>query len=152
MEKRILDEETRKTLYGYLPFSVGSSIEFIPDQFKSISDESLRPVFSIRSLKQSEKIQLQINYSDYNRAKEKDKDEILIKTSFKNLSIIRSCVTGWKNLFDCSNGNEIEFATDENGACTVELWDMLPDWIKTEIFTFVQKISCLSVPDKTSLE
>ena len=149
MTKRILDEETRKALLGYVPFSSDCSISFTPEQFLKIKDESLRPSFKLRSMTQAEMIQLKRNSSGYHNAT----PEKLLQIADANLTLIRGCVIGWENLFDSGSGNEIEFVPAATGSgCDEKLFRILPDWLTVEVMDFVKTISGLSSPEEISIK
>jgi hypothetical protein len=140
-EKRILDEETRKQLLGYTPFSSETVTLFTPKEFKAIKDTSLRPIFSIRSLNQAELIQLKKNAAGIT---ENTTPEMITEIANKNIEILKSCVKGWVQLYDSGSGEEIVF-TEEN-------FTRLSIWIVSSIMEYVRKISCLEAPDELGLK
>ena len=146
MTKRILDEETRKALLGYVPFSSDCSIPFTPDEFNQVKDESLRPVFSVRSMTQAEHAQIKHNSAGYAGA---TPDKIK-QIGDANLAVIRGCVIGWKNLFDAGSGEEIEFIPAASGGCDEKLFKIIPDWLTVKILDFIRTISGLSAPEELS--
>jgi hypothetical protein len=150
MTKRILDEETRKLLQGYTPFSVDATVNFIPQIYiDNIKDSSLHPIFKIRCMKQSETTQLKANYASSLKDKS---DESIAKIASDNLSIIRACILGWSNLYDSGTGEEIEFKADPAGGADKTLWEILPRWLITSLMEYVKKISGLSLIDELSLK
>jgi hypothetical protein len=149
MAKRILDEETRKQLLGYVPFSVDAKITFTPDEFSSVKDETLRPVFELRSLNQAELTQLK--KSSMGMSREASPEEVN-RIAEANTMLIRACVLGWKNLFDSGLGEEIEYSSSPTGGCEESLFKRLPIWIVRSIMEFVKKISGLSVAEELSLK
>lgn len=149
MSKRILDEETRKQLLGYVPFSVDAKISFTPEEFNAIKDVSLRPVLEIRSLTQSELTQLRHNSQEL--AANATAEKVLI-TADSNLNVIRGCILGWKNLFDVGSKEEIEFSASPIGGCDEKLFQILPIWLKRSILNFVRKISGLTEPEELSIK
>jgi len=148
MEKRILDEATRKSLQGYVPFSVDSTADFTPDQFKAVKDETLRPIFSVRSFKQSEMQELKKN----NARNDTEKPESINSISEANLQIVRGCVVGWINLFDAGTGGEIDFRAEATGGCDKGLWASFPVWLIRELMDYVRKISGLTSVDELGLK
>jgi hypothetical protein len=148
-EKRILDESTRKSLLGYLPFSVSSSVDFTPEQFGAL-DENLRPVFYVRSFKQSEIQELRKNYASIGNTK---KSEAIQQISDDNLQVVRRCLVGWRNLFDAGTGEEIEYTkdTDDNG-CDKKIWSTFPVWLVRELMEYIRKISGLTSVEELSLK
>jgi|GEM_PF-2151868 hypothetical protein len=148
MTKRILDEETRKALLGYVPFSSECSINYSPEEFMQIKDESLRPVFKVRSLTQAEMMQIKRNSSGYRGAT----PEQIEKIGEGNIAIIRGCILGWHNIFDSGSGTEIEFIPSTNGGCEEKLFRAFPDWVIVKIMNFVRTISGLSSPEELSIK
>lgn len=145
-KKRILDEETRRQLIGYVPFSTKVTIDITPEQFDKIADKNIVPVFSVRSLTQGEMQEIRSNYALYN---EKSTSDNLQAIAEKNSDIIRHCVTGWINLFDAGTGEEIDFDGKE---CSRELWDLLPQWLQAWLMNFIRKISGMSNADELGLK
>lgn len=148
IEKRILDEATRKLLEGYVPFSVNSTVNFTPNQFNAILDESLRPIFCVRSFKQSEIQELKKNYASYDSTKPETVDQI----SETNLQIVRGCVMGWRNLFDAGTGGEIIYKTDPSGGCEKSIWETFPVWLVRELMDYIRKISGLTAVEELGLK
>jgi hypothetical protein len=140
-EKRILDEETRKQLLGYTPFSSETVTLFTPKEFDAIKDSSLRPIFSIRSLNQAELIQLKNNAASITKD---TTPEMLSEIANKNIEILKSCVKDWVQLYDSGTGEEISYS-EEN-------FLRLSIWIVSSIMEYVRKISCLEAPDELGLK
>jgi hypothetical protein len=149
MTKHILNDETRKALLGYVPFSADCKIPFTPDEFANIKDESYRPIFEIRSFTQAELSQLKHNSQSLINDASSEK---LMSTADKNLSLVRECVCGWKNLFDVGTREEIEFVKSPEGGCEEKVFQSLPVWLKRSILEFVKKISGLSEPEELSIK
>ena len=140
-EKRVLDEETRKKLYGYVPFSTDATVNFTPEEFNAISDVTLRPIFQVRSFAQAELTQTRINYRSYNPDGKAEENEAIVE---KNRVILCGCISGWSNYFDSGTGEEIEY-NEENKK-------KLPDWIVIRIADFIKKISTINAPENLSLK
>jgi hypothetical protein len=136
MEKRILDEETRRQLLGYTPFSGEQSIPFTPDGFPNVKEE-FKPVFSIRPFSQAELSQLRNNLSN--------------NKSDDNEKIIRSCIVGWVNFFNSGTGEEIGYRSAPQGGVDKELYQILPSAIQVSITKFIKKISGLSTMEELGL-
>lgn len=139
-EKRILDEATRKKLYGYVPFSTQAKVDFTPEKFSGVPEE-LRPVFQVRSLRQAEQQQLSINARSYRPDAKPEEGQAVVE---KNTKIVKDCILGWSNLYDAATGEEIEFVDGNK--------DVLPAWIIASILEFVRKISGLYEPEELSLK
>lgn len=150
MTKRILDEETKKLLQGYVPFSCDAIYHHTPDLFtKSNIPKELHPVFNLRCLKQSELTQLKANHAALIKD---DTDSMLESISESNNQIYRKCVTGWKNLFDAGTGELIEAKTDTDGSISKDLWCTLPIWIVNDLSIVIRRISGVSTVEQLSLK
>lgn len=150
MEKHILDEETRAKLLGYLPFGVGQTVFYTPDEYKALKiDEKFKPIFSLRSLAQAEFSQLKKNTI---AVQSKPSDEMLQTVSESNLDIIRQCIMGWKNFFDVGSMSEIEYKSDPNGGADKDLFKIFPTWLQLSLMSFIQKISGLQSVDVLGLK
>jgi hypothetical protein len=146
---RILDEETRKQLLGYVPFSTDATIKFTPDEFKAVKDETLRPVFELRSFTQAEVIRMNKNSSGY--LQKEITHEQIREIADKNCVIVSACMLGWSNLFDAGTGAEIEFKPSPSGGCDEKVFKQLPGWLQGSILDFVRHISGLSLAENLSL-
>lgn len=156
MEKRILTEEQKKLLTGYLPFNCKNTIEFVPSLFENF-DVEIRPSFKVRSLTNLEQNQLKINSAKYwEEIEGKSQEQIVLITSklgTESEDIIYKCILGFSNFFDAGSGEEIIFErTSNENYISIEQYRIIPEWIKTEIIMFIRKISCLSAPEKLSLK
>ena len=147
MTKRILNEETRKQLLGYVPFSVDAKITYTPEEFLSIKDETLRPVFELRSLNQAEITQLKKNSQELSTPNSNRG-----KIAKDNVGLIRACVLGWVNLFDAGSGEEIDYEASPTGGCKDEIFDRLPLWVVVSLMEFIKKITGLSSAEDLSLK
>jgi hypothetical protein len=139
--KRVLDESTRKLLKGYTPFDSKSFVNFTPKEFQSIKDESIRPIFTIRSLSQSEMTQLKKNSLSYKVDMSKEE---LSKIGEQNLDIIKNCILGWSNFFDAGTGEEITF--------NVDTFKTFPVWLSNTIMEEVKNMSGLTSVDDLGLK
>jgi hypothetical protein len=147
-EKRILDEETRKALQGYVPFSIDCTSNYTPEEYNPL-DESLRPIFTLRPLNQSEMIQLKKNSMGYSTT---STPEQINKIADDNMDLIRKCVKSWINLFDAGTGQEIDYLPDQTGGCLKELFSQLPVWVIRSLTEYVKRISGLSMADDLGLK
>jgi hypothetical protein len=150
MEKHILDDETRKQLLGYLPFGVGQTVFYTPQEYKALKiDECFKPIFSVRSLTQAEFSQLKKN----SMSLREDPSIILVQTvADSNLDIVRQCIMGWKNLYDVGSMQEIEYKADVNGGSDKDTFKCFPVWLQTDLMNFIQKISGLQSVDVLGLK
>ena len=140
-EKRILDEETRKLLQGYTPFSTEVTVPFTPEEFDNIADATLRPVFQLTAFTQAQKDQISVNSKAYDKDMPQEK---IFEIAAANKEVLRGCVKGWSNLYDAGTGEEIAFSK--------EGFDRLPGFIISGIRASVEKISGLSEITKLSLK
>lgn len=147
MEKRTLDEETKKALQGYAPFSTDAVINFTPIQWPKV-DLDFIPVFHLRSFSQSETSQLRMNYR---KLSDKPTDDEYAAVSDANLQLVRKCVVGWENLFDAGTGMEILYKEDSDKGCDKDLWVRLPVWLVRVLLEGVRKISGLTPIDELGL-
>jgi hypothetical protein len=143
-QKRILDETTRKSLLGYVPFSVDSRFDFTPKEYEAIPDVSIRPVFSLRSMTQAEKNQLKGNYAATPSEPTIADSEAL---SEKNQTVFIGCVAGWKNFFDPGTGMEIIFPSGRD-----ELFENLPQWAVISLIEEIRRLSCLTSAEELSIK
>jgi hypothetical protein len=146
--KRVLDEETRKQLFGVYPFNADQTIPFTPDELKNVKEE-FRVIFTIRALKQDEKRQLDINIGSI---KEESTNEQVMDMVTKNNDIFRACVLGWVNLFSTGTCEEILFKPDVDKGADKEIWNSFSEAIKKPIFLFIRKISGLLTIDQLGLK
>lgn len=142
-EKRILDEKTRAELVGYVPFSSDVKIPYTPSAFDAVKNEELRPVFEVRSLNQSESIQLQVLSLKYVKSDNAEEATGLLE---KSVNMLHSCVTGWKNLFNAATGEEIPYQQGE------QAYSMLPLWVRRNISEYIKRISGVSEPERLSIK
>ena len=141
-DKRILDEETRRQLQGYTPFSAEATMNFTPAEFENIKDETIRPVFSLSPFTQEQKDQLVLNSKEYEPGV--TAPEKIGVIADKNKKVLFDSVKGWKNLFDSGNGEEIPYGEDG--------FNRLAGFIVSAIRQEVERISCLTEPTKLSLK
>ena len=140
--KRVLDEKTRAALRGFTPFSTEVTVDFTPEEFESIADVTLRPVFKVSPFTQAQRDQISVNSKEYDP--DKTTPERIYEIAAANKEVLRGCVKGWSNYFDSGTGVEIEFTKDE--------FNRLPGYIVNAIRKQVEKISCLSEPTKLGLK
>ena len=147
MTARVLDEATRKALQGLTPFSVKSTIKYIPEAFEKLDvPEDCKPVFTIRGLTVAEGKEL-----DEMVARAADNSDMM-KFNSDAFDLTRKCITGWVNLFDAGSGEEIEYKQDSQQAgADAETFDILPVTIKADLFRKVMSMHGLSGTDKASL-
>lgn len=163
MTQHILDAETKKNLLGYLPFGSDQTVDCIID---TVPDKDLQPVFSVRGLKQAEKVQIQsdamnlalsgnmmrepgLSMDDKIKAKE-EYLKILEAHRTRSNEITRACVEGWVNLKD-TNKAEIKFKADPKGGADISIFESLPEDYRLTLTRFIKEISGLNSFEALSL-
>jgi hypothetical protein len=135
-----LDEATRKSLLGLMPFTQAGTMDFIPALFVGIAPE-FTPVFKQRAFTHQELAAVRKLYAD----KVEDKTTILWET-------VRKTVTGWEKMFDLASGQTLTFKADPDGGLDKDLWESLPLVIRRELTTNVSIMSGLLEQEKTGLK
>jgi hypothetical protein len=150
----ILDEETKKALQGYLPFSCKCSTEFTPDlMLGSQIPSELLPKFKVRPLTKDEKTQIDAVYKNLPKKAEDMLSQDWSEIGMKLVPIFRACLIGWRDFIDLGDGGEIEFKPETaGGGCSQESWDTIPSWMHDPIRFFIRKISCLTPVEALSLK
>jgi hypothetical protein len=154
MEKRILDEKTKKALQGYLPFSSDVTIDFTPEEFQTNDTTfsgtkvckipaEFQPKFAIRSMTKKEKEEYTAIYANVKKdADGKTPDSEWKAVGEKMSKVYQACLKGWRDFFDAGTGEEIQYGD----------WDMLPGWIQLSIAAEIRKISNLTPVEMLSLK
>lgn len=153
MEKRILDEATKKALQGYNPFSPNATVEVTPPEYNFVGVE-WQPKFSIRCMTKDEKAEY---ISIYSNVKKDEKTGEAPDSEWKAIGdkiekIYLQCLMGWRDLFDSGTGEEIVYIPYTEGGDPQKHWDMLPAWIQVFISGQIKKISHLTPIEKLSLK
>ena len=144
MEKRILDEATKKALQGYNPFSSDETIDFTPEAYLDKVAVTFQPKFSIRSMTQDEKTAYTSIYANAPKDKDGKTSDAEWKIVGEKVSkIYQACLQGWRDFFDAGTGEEI---------ISTGSWDSLPSWIQLSIAAEIRKISNLTPVEMLSLE
>ena len=161
-EKRILDEETKENLLGYLPFDSEQTVEFVID----VPNPQYKPVFYVRCYTQSEMAQVQANSVSLELAQKKldlrekvepKTKEVLEMIDAANLEysvklakivsdseeLTRHCIKDIKNLFYANTKNALEYKADSSGGMDKEQFKLLPNSYIGKIAAFLRKISGL---------
>lgn len=142
MAERILDEETKKALFGMMPFGRDGVAEFTPFLLKNAEiDEQYKSVYKIRPFNAAEKKTANTLLKDFANS-----DENLIYET------ARTGVIGWENVFDLSTGRELQFLKDEKDECaSKDCFMQIPQSVVSGIFIFRVKISGLLDIERLSL-
>lgn len=149
MSKIEMTQEQRMALMGALPFSGDESVEFTPEYFQGV-EEQFRPVFHVRPLTKG-------LHDEYKRAERKAKaaynaGKASDADSDKGVEkIIKYCLTGWENFIDLANMELIQFVESDDGGCSDESYNHLPQTLAVDILLFVLKVSGLSREESRSL-
>jgi hypothetical protein len=149
MTKRILDEETRQKLLGYLPFSAEATIEFTPHRFSKDIPSEYIPVFSLRSFTEAERQQLAKNHLSYKQDMPQEQIDAVYDS---NKLLLRACIMGWRSYFDVGTKEEVEYRASPSGGCDETVFKRLPDWIVLDLLRYVSRISVVSAPEDLSLK
>jgi hypothetical protein len=154
LEKRILDEATRTSLRGYVPFSVNATMEvslndLLPENSKLKVDENFIPVFSVRPFTQAEVIQLRKNIGSLPTNPNPTQYDMIVE---QNMKLIRACIMNWRNVFDDGSGEEIQYRADPSGGCDQTLFKMLPEYISIGLMGVIRRISGLSSVEALGLK
>lgn len=139
-----MTDEIREQLYGVLPFSQDSSVEYIPQAFKDVPDD-FRPVFILRSFTKPEENQVRRTLG---RMKS-DSDTVSIESQAQDT--VRKCLLGWKNLWDVGSGQTVEYESDPSGGCSKTCFERLPSLIIVDLFLYIGKISGMMDIEKKGL-
>lgn len=141
-KKRVMDAETRKKLYGFLPFSKEATIEYTPEVFNKEELGEYTPVFIIRPFKKEEINKARSVISQIASVKEEDKEKAE-ELENKASNYARLVIVDWKNVFDLGSGEEIKFECDDKGSLKEELYNDIPNTVKGLILAEAMKISGL---------
>jgi hypothetical protein len=150
----ILNEETKKALQGYLPFSCKCSVEFTPELLLgSKVPENFLPKFKVRPLTKDEKTQIDSVYKNLPKKTEDMLSQDWAEVGKSLVPIFRGCLIGWRDFFDLGSGEEIVFTPETaGGGCSNESWDVIPSWMHDPIRLFIRTISCLTPVEALSLK
>ena len=141
--KRVLDEETKRKLMGFVPFSVNATAAYTPEEFKFIKEPQYRPIFILRPFSQAEVTQMRRNSSTYTA--QSTQEEISVIADL-NRELVRGCIKGWANLFDAGTGEEIVFKDDK------DIFNSFPKWLTNAITDQIRRISGLSSVEDLGLK
>ena len=143
MEKRILDEATRKLLHSVAPFSSASSIKFTP-AFCEVLPENIRPVYILRGFTVEEGAEMDELLESAAASK-------LEKWNQKAFALCRKVIIGWGNVFDIGSGEEVSYVPDPAGGIDKTLWAQHPINIKSALFTKAMNLHGLMDIEKLGL-
>ena len=123
-EKKIMDEETKKILTGLAPFSIKSTIDFVPEAYMTKDSETgdyliakdLWPTFTVRPWNRKESTESVKALMKF----QEDTDDAKIR------ELTRKAVVGWENLIDVSTMEEVEFMAETDGGALKSIFDSFP--------------------------
>jgi hypothetical protein len=130
MADYVLDEKTRKSLLGLMPFSQKGTIDYTPEQFANFP-ENVRPIFKQRS---------------FTREEIKEVKSVISKTDSPDYDsqireFTRKTVQGWDNLYDLSTCKKIDFVADEDKGADKKLFESIPILVVSKILNNALVIS-----------
>lgn len=135
-----LDEATKKSLLGLMPFSQGGMMDYTPEIFKDIASK-IKPVFKLRAFTRQEFQEVRDIYGN----NEKEKQGAL-------WAVGRKALKGWDKIFDLSTGEAVIFKADADGGIDKDLWETLPLTIRRMIFTQISIMSGLLEQERQGLK
>jgi hypothetical protein len=168
-ERRVLTDEMRQQLAGYLPFSANEKIEYTPafflrkkevwseekKQFETTDEylipDGFRPVFTIRSFTKAE-------YDDAAKIMHREvldaDNKKMLDTAADTKELVRNVVLGWKDFVDIGTLQEIPFKADANSGVDKDLWvsTRMPDWVYSDIRNYVYRLSGITPGERISLK
>lgn len=97
---RIMDEETKKSLIGLLPFDIGARYSFTPERFSGVP-EDFRPVYILKALTRKEAQDARKCFLSLIEDKEVNNEAIS--------EIAGRFLVAWENQYDCGTGEPIPF-------------------------------------------
>ncbi len=138
-----LDEKTKKSLLGLMPFTQSGTMNFTPSMFDTIPIEA-QPIFKQRAFTRGEVQQYRDIIKD-DGAKTDDKLTLL-------MALTRPTVLGWERQFDLATGDLLPFKADEDKGASKDLWTLIPDVIKLSLYRNCSIASGLQVQEKQGLK
>jgi hypothetical protein len=172
-ERRELTAEERRNLAGYLPFSNEATIEYTPvfflrrqerwdvkkEQSVTITEDGqdmpylvpdgYRPTFTLRCFTKAEYDKAQALLQDARL----DKDNArAVERLPKTKELLRAVVMGWVDLWDLGKMEMLPFKADPAGGCDKVLFDKVPDWIFTDLQSYVYRLSGITPGERLSLK
>lgn len=150
MEKKVLDEATRQALLGLSPFSLNSTIDFVPASYKIknkegqyVIPEDLWPTFTIRpwTKVENEAVKKSLSKASTLTGDQANKAEAESKES------VRKAIKGWSNLIDAGTCEEIEFESDAEGGASKVAFEQFPAALISDLLN-----KCCSVSGLLDME
>lgn len=155
MERKEMDEETRKLLTGLAPFSINSKIDFTPESYKTkkrdaegkvleeyLIDESFWPTITIRPWSRKETLESVKALTKF----QNDMDDTGIR------ELVRKATVGWNNLIDVSKNEEITFEAEADGGAKKSVFESFPLTLILDISHKIGNISGLNKDERLGLK
>jgi hypothetical protein len=136
-----MDEATRKSLLGLMPFTQGGTIMFVPECMANLPEE-FQSSLKLRSL----------NRQEFNEVRELYSNDKIENKQDPLWAISRKAVLGWNKVFDLATGEPISFKADPDGGIDKDSWEMLPLVIRREIATTIFTMSGLIYEERVALK
>ena len=144
MERKVMDEKVRARLQGLAPFSIDSSLEFVPASYtyKEVDEEGneteeymipeeYHPKFKVRPWNRKESNEAVKALMDFG----KTTDDTKVR------ELTRKAILGWENLIDIATETEIVYEADPGGGAKK---DLIESFTITLILDISNKISNIS--------
>lgn len=155
MERKVMDEETRKILTGLAPFSINSKFDFTPESYKTkkrdaegkvldeyLIDECFWPVFTIRPWSRKETLESVKALTKF----QNDMDDTAIR------ELVRKAVVGWDNLIDVSKSEEITYEAESDNGAKKSVFESFPLTLVLDISHKIGNISGLNKDERLGLK
>ena len=126
-----LTPEMKKKLAGLLPCNNDFTVEYTPESVKEL-DKEFQYSFTLKPWNNNEMTNISKKMSG-------TPDDSTI------LDLIRKQIVGLNNLINLSTEECVEYAEDDKGSLTKEIFDTVPQRVKLEIFTELTRISGIKV-------
>ena len=141
-----LTEEHRQALLGLMPFTQNGTIEYTPKAFEKLDiPKNKKPVFKMRAYNKDEMNRIKKMLSDIQKNENADFNNDV--REFSRLSIV-----GWKNMFDLSTGEEMEFKKSADGSIQKEQYELVPEFIVADLYKHACVVSGLMPKEIEGLE
>lgn len=154
-EDKVMDEETRKILTGLAPFSIKSTIDFVPESYQvkvkdadgkdtdqCLISQDFWPTFTVRPWSRKES-------NDSVKALMKfqtDTDDTAIR------ELCRKATVGWENLIDVGTMSNIPYESDSDKGAKKDIFESFTLSLILDISHKIGNISGLNKHEKLALK
>lgn len=135
-----LDEATRKSLLGLMPFTQGGTMDYTPECLAD-APEAARATFKQRAFTRAEFTAVRNLYTD----------EKVVDKQTPLWEVVCKTIMGWDRVFDLATGEPIAYKADPNGGLDKDLWEGLPLIIRRELATNATVMSGLLQQERLAL-